>query len=175
MTIQALHSDVILHVPDGVYGIILGNIHTAHWRFRHLVGENDCIISPVCDFDFKGSELPDGSRFRMQVCHIVRDPRHFRDIRVKYGLRNEMFDAKNISNCGTYSDEVYFKCNSRFIDISTRHFSEYIIYAEARNCCGQSIAVVGFSKMKSSTLATIILHFCSLHYMEYGYREVRAI
>ena len=34
VTIQALHSDVILHVPDGVYGIIRGKVHTDHWRFR---------------------------------------------------------------------------------------------------------------------------------------------
>ena len=51
VTIQALHSDVILHVPDGVYGIILGNIHADHWRFRHLVGRDDCIISPISEFD----------------------------------------------------------------------------------------------------------------------------
>ena len=44
VTIQALHSDVILHVHDGVSGIILGNIHTDHWNFKHLVPENDCII-----------------------------------------------------------------------------------------------------------------------------------
>ena len=173
MTIQALHSDVILHVPDGVYGIILGNIHTDHWRFRHLVGENDCIISPICDFNFKGSTLPEGSRFRIQVSHIVGDSGPQKQIKVKHGLTNEFSAAKYITNCDRNSEDVYFNCNSSKVDIYTRHFSKYIIYAENLNCCGKRVAMLGFSKMpKSGRMATVILYFCSRHYMFEGYKEV---
>ena len=175
VTIQALHSDVILHVPDGVYGIILGNIHTDHWSFGHLVGEDDCIIGPICDFEFKGSLLPKGSRFRMQVSHTARTHHHLRGIKVKHGLRNEFSDAKYVINCSQNSNEVYFKYNRKYVDISTRHFSQYIIYAEARNCCSDSIAMLAFSKVEnlsSNSLATVILYLCSLHYAFEGYREV---
>ena len=73
VTIQVLHSDVILHVPDGVYGIIFGNVHTDHWRFTSTVHENDCIIGPICEFDLsKGSNIPDEAMFRIQVTHIAR-------------------------------------------------------------------------------------------------------
>ena len=85
VTIQALHSDIILHVPDGVYGVILGNIHTDHWRFRHLVPERDCIIGPMCEFHFKGSEIPSRARFRILVPHIVTNVAANLDhIRVKH-------------------------------------------------------------------------------------------
>ena len=84
VTIQALHSDVILHVPDGVYGIILGNIHTNHWKFANIVHEKDCIIGPICEFDLsRGSKIPNEAMFRIQVTHIARQTSDFGKIRVE--------------------------------------------------------------------------------------------
>ena len=184
VTTQALHSDVILHVPDGVYGIILGNIHTDHWRFREFVEEDDCIISPICQFDFKhikSSEFPDEIRFRIQVGHIAREASLVEHIRVKEGHEYQFSDVKTFggSLITDFDNEVYFKCNSKYVDIYTHHFSEYIIFAEDRNCCGQSIAMVGFSKMDEDELgqvATAILYFCSLHYIIFeDYAEVNIL
>ena len=181
VTIQALFSDVILHVPDGVYGIILGNIHTNHWRYTSNVHENDCIIGPVCEFDLsKGSKIPSEAMFRIQVAHIARQTSDIKKIRVKRVQQNECFEIQPFSRGQLSTDvDAYFKANSRYVDIYTHHFSDYIIYAEERNCCGQSIAMIGFSKMdedESDPMATVILYFCSIHhiYIE-GYKKVSIV
>ena len=176
VTIQALYADVILYVPDGVYGIILGNIHTNHWKFTNFVHDDDCIIGPICEFHLsKGSMTPDKAMFRIQVAHIARQTSDIGKIRVKQGQRNEFFEIQPFSRTLLSDVDSYFKANSRYVDIYTHHFSDYIIYAEERNCCGQSIAMNRFSKMdevESDPMATVILHFCSYHYIFEGYREV---
>ena len=177
VTIQALHSDVILHVPDGVYGIILGNIHTNHWKFTNFVHEDDCIIGPICKFDLsKGSKIPKETMFRIQVAHIARQTSHIGRIRVKRGRKNEFLAIHPFSRSQLSTDvDAYFKANRRYVDIYTHHFSDFIIYAEERNCCGQSIAMIGFSSMdedESDPMATVILYFCSIHYIFEGYKEV---
>ena len=175
MTIRALHSDVILHVPDGVYGIILGNIHTDHWRFRHLVGRDDCIISPICEFDLVGSKVSNERRFRIQVSNIAQDPQHLKDIKVKYGIKNNLSTANKFTRSQQTNDNVSFKVTRSYVDIYAHHFCKFIIYAEERNCCGQSIAVVSFSKLEikdSRPVATAILYFCSVHHIWKGYQKV---
>ena len=177
VTIQALHSDVILHVPDGVYGIILRNIHTNHWKCTNFIHEDDCIIGPTCEFVLsKGSKIPSEAMFRIQVAHIARQTSDIEKIGMKQGFRNHYFDIQPFSRSQLFADvDTFFKANRRYVDIYTHHFSDYIIYAKERNYCGQSIAMIGFSSMDeevSDSMATVILYFCRIHYIFEGYKEV---
>ena len=73
-TIHALHANVILHVPEGVFGIILGNVHTNFRTFSHLVQEADCIISPMCEFELHNyDDIPRSAWYTIQVPHIVKN------------------------------------------------------------------------------------------------------
>ena len=176
VTIQALHSDVILHVPDGVYGIILGNIHTDHWRFRHLVPENDCIISPICNFYWKDSDIKSATKFKLQVCHIFQNIYTIADkIKVIRRENGESITAKYFTPKQDPS-MVYYNFNHRYIDILTPNFSKFFVTAEGLECCASSMTVVSFAKMRNSEsgpVANVVAHFGSAHYIYQGYREVR--
>ena len=66
---------MILHVPEGVYGVILGNIHTNYRTFGHLVEDHDCIISPLCEFEIHNyNDIPQGAWCTIQVPHIAKNP-----------------------------------------------------------------------------------------------------
>ena len=173
VTIQALHSDVIVHVPDGVYGIILGNIHTDPWRFRYFVSEKDCIIAPICEFFFKSSSdcgLPSGARFHFQAPHVVEHVAHLtQTLKVSYRhSRNQNFqEIKHITHAhvGHSSPTCYFE--SRVVHIFTRHFTEFLITSEGINHCSGSAEMMIFSKMNTKSqkpIADISIHMGSLLY-----------
>ena len=181
MTIQALHSDVILHVPDGVYGIILGNIHTDHWRFSHLVGENDCIISPICEYFFKNR---DKSRkqaiFRLQVLHIVDDIEDVRNrIEVQFQLRRNtsLVKAEEFHEKQLTSSDVVYKLHQNHVEIFCGHFSSIIITGKAIQCCCKSTNIMVFSKIDQQDdppIADVAMYFTSLHYKIKDYEQVIA-
>ena len=177
MTIKALHSDVILHVPDGVYGIILGNIHTDHWRFRHLVGKDDCIISPICLFHFHGSEIPPASRFGLQVPHNVKDINQVQaKIRVNHGKLSRCYMERALPfSQELNSTDVFYACYPHHVEVSSPHFSGFLISAEGVNCCTGSDVMLAFSKIEPSEagpVANIATYFCSSHHILNGYRQV---
>ena len=181
VTIQALNSDVILHVPDGVYGIILGNIHADHWRFRHLVPENDCIIGPMCEFHFKGSAIPVGARFRILVPHIVTNVvANLAHIKVQHQRANhEAFvDAFPTPKFPPQdSKAVYYNVETEHIEISSPHFCKFLVTAEAINCCSRSVEMLVFSKMVpgSEPFADVRFYFGSPHFKYEDYRQVRCL
>ena len=178
VTIQAAQSDVILHVPDGVYGIILGNIHTDHWRFRHLVSEKDCIIGPICEYFFKGSEIPGEARFNMQVPHIVQDIHRIgKTIKVKCRHEGFFSHAEALSRRKN-PNMPYFKFNNQHVEIYTPHFCQFFITAEGINCCSKRAAMLAFSKMElseSGPLAKTALYFGSANLMFKDYRQASII
>ena len=179
VTIQALHSDVILHVPDGVYGIILGNIHTDHWRFRHLIPENDCIISPICEFHFHGSTIQPKPKFRLLIPHILcNTEKTARYIQVKFQQKQGgvLQQAKHLnSQYPVASNDVIFELHSRNVEILTDHFSEFLITAKEIECCCHSALVLVFSRMNcesNPTIADIGICFASLHFKIQDYLQV---
>ena len=181
VTIQALHSDVILHVPDGVYGIILGNIHTDHWKFKRLVPKNDCIIGPMCEFHFHGSEIPVGARFRILVPHIVTNvAANMAHIKVKHqGVSHAAFvDAFPTPAYPRHDLKiVYYEVNTDYIEISSPHFCKFLVTAEAINCCSRSVEMLVFSKMivGSASYADVRFYFGSPHFKYQDYRQVRSL
>ena len=182
MTIQALHSDVILHVPGGVYGIILGNIHTDHWRFRHLVHEKECIISPICEFHFHGSSTHPKPKFRLLIPHIVRDiEKTGRYIQVKLQVKQGdiLQKAKHfISEAPIATGDVLYKTHDSYIEILTDHFTKFIVTAEEIECCCHSAVVLVFSRLdreSSPTIADIRIRFASLLYEKQDYLQVNII
>ena len=182
VTIQALHSDVILHVPDGVYGIILGNIHTDHWRFRHLIPEKDCIIAPICEYVFRSSNISKGNAtFRLQVPHIVKNIEEVsRMIEVKFQQRKndpllhaQPFHENQIQS----SADVLYKLHNRKLEILSFHFTRFFVTAKRIKCCCHSAGLLVFSKMvkQPNPLANVRVYFTSLHYDIKDYFQVRIL
>lgn len=76
--VQAENSDVKLHVPNGIKGILLGKIHTDFSRFLHFLRKDRCVVAPMCEYyihplKFTESVKPSDEKFRLQVPHTVED------------------------------------------------------------------------------------------------------
>ena len=176
VTVQALHSDVILHVPDGVYGIILGKLHTDYWRFGCLVGENDCIISPMYQFYWKGSEISLGKRFIVEIPHTVKNIFEIASkIQVIHRHKGISLQAKALTESPNPT-ETYYTLSQRRVKIYTPHFCKFLVTAKGTECCAESMTMVTFAKMRlteSGPMATVVAYFCSsLHICE-GHQSVR--
>ena len=100
--VQAQNSQVKLQIPEGVHGAILANIHTNHARFVRHVPENNCLVSPICEYHLQQpyqenslSEkygfpipppLPELTKYRIEIPHIIKDVDKVRPhIRVRHG------------------------------------------------------------------------------------------
>ena len=82
-TISPLHSRVILYVPEGCHGVILGNVLENFENFNHLVNESDSIVGPICEFEFHSyDDIPRGAWIKIEVPHIVKNPKVHDSIRI---------------------------------------------------------------------------------------------
>ena len=181
VTIQVLHSNVILHVPDGVYGIVLGNIHTDHWRFKHLVKDTDCIIGPICDYHLFDSSRKASKRknFIIEVPHIVKN---IDEVNGKMEVMRQA-DGSSVltavqpllSEGNAEPNKAFYAVEKNHIKISTPHFSRYIVTAKGINCCSGSAQILVFSKMVMTAgqpLFYVNIYLGSLHYSIQDYTQV---
>ena len=183
-SIRDLNSDVILHVPKGVYGAIVANVHTNNARFMHHIPQGDCLVSPVCEFHLQPSlykSFPQIEKFKIQIPHIVKDLTkvgHF--IRMWYGNLHSGVPAliENKSVLG-YSNEIgQYDMDDKYVTIYTSHFSGFIVTAEAINCCAQSARVLLFCSLANdpgeAPIAKVKVFFSSIHSDIKDYQSVRA-
>ena len=182
VTIQALQANVILHVPEGVFGIILGNIHTNFRTFSHLVEENDCIISPMCEFELHNyNDIPKGAWYTIQVPHIVKNPSIESKIMIKHRdkYKKTFTHALRLLTGEPPTDDivnVYYRFHDKYIEIFTHHFSQFIAYAENTTikrvmgvsgiaCCLNALRLLVFGirhDLNFSSLIEIVVVLCSL-------------
>ena len=181
VNIQALHSDLILHVPEGVYGIILGNIHTDHWRFKHLVKDTDCIIGPICDYYIFDTPRKATKRdnFIIEVPHIVKNIHEVNGTIQVMRQPNGSLALTPIQPLvpGDNADQndAFYSVHKKYIKISTPHFSRFIVTAKGINCCSGSVEMLVFSKMDmndTQPLFHVNIYLCSLHYVLQDYSQV---
>ena len=197
VTIQALQANVILHVPEGVYGIILGNIVTNFRAFSHLVKEDDCMISPMCEFELHNyDDIPQGAWYTIQVPHIVKNFIIERKIKVTHRDKHTKtfgYALKLLTGEEPPSDDnvnVYYRLHEKYIEIFTQHFSQFIIYAENTTlqavmgvmamdplqCCARAAELLVFGKwhleMNDDATLEISIVMCSLHYTRTDLKQV---
>ena len=164
VTIQTLQANVILHVPEGVFGIILGNVHTNFRTFNYLVEESYCIISPMCEFELHNyDDIPKGAWYTIQVPHIVKNLTIESKIRVKHKdkyKRTFTNALKLLTGEEPPTDDnvnVYYRFHDKYIEIFTHHFSQFVTYAEntilqtvmgthAAQCCTNAVEILAFGK-----------------------------
>ena len=181
--IQAENSQIKLHVPKGVYGAILANIHTNYARFLHHIPDDDCLVSPICEYHLQkpyqelilGKTIevkflkprPDGVKYRIQIPHIVKDVDKVQSlIRVRHGnLHNDVLLEKLSPQ--TQGGNISLDVNEEFVTINTNHFTGYIVTAKHINCCGKSANIHVFGSLrnipKARPLATVKVYLSSIH------------
>ena len=132
-TIQGADSDTLLYIPDGVYAVLLGNIHTGPEKFQHHIPSKDCLVAPICEYHlqpFIGKQVP----------HMVRNISPKRKyIRVRCG---DLHSSSVLPICKLEKDS--FEMDEKYV---TSHFSGYIATAEGINCCSKSANVLLFGSL----------------------------
>ena len=172
--IRAFGSDVILHTPEGLHAVVLGNIHVNHAPFQHHVPANECIVGPICEYSIHAlidspTLLPD-AKYKLQIPHIIKDIEAVKH-RIRVTHRNIHSDVNNLKlepEPGQSKNvEVWYKADNRFITIYTSHFSGYIVTVEGINCCSGSANLLLFGSLVSipdeERLATLKVYMSSAH------------
>ena len=173
-TIRAFGLDVILHTPEGLHAVVLGNIHVNHAPFQHLVPANECIVGPICEYSIHAliysPALQPGAKYKLQIPHIIRDIEAVKHhIRVRHG--NIHSDAHNLKLgpelLQSNNTEVSYEVDNHFITIYTSHFSGYIVTVEGINCCSGSANLLLFGCLSNAPsedpLATLKVYMSSVH------------
>ena len=151
---------------------------TDHWNFRNWVPENDCIISPMSEYYFKGSDIPSRSRFRIQVPHILQDIHLNRNkIKVQHRQNGIFSDAKPLIRRQDLKG-VYYKVNEKYVEILSPHFCQFFITTEGINCCSGRATMLAFSMMerrKPYPFVKAAVYFGSAHHVFNDYRQVQLL
>ena len=192
--VQAENSQVKLHVPKGVHGAILANIHTNNARFIHHVPDDDCLVSPICEYHLQQPyreqslherlkipippHLPEDPKYQIDIPHIVKDVDNVRPhIRVQHGNLHSgkpALETHSLENC---KSNISFDIDEDYVTIHTNHFSGYIVSAKCINCCGQKANVHLFASLRNipeaTPLATAKVYLSSIHSDIKDYQCVR--
>lgn len=150
--IKAADSDVSLHVPKGVHGLLLGRARTDLSRFLHLIPINECISSPICEYTvlpFSDKQpVPENAQFMIQIPHVVKDTKN---IIVRHGnIHNG-----NFKRCTTMSPtergNIRYKIGPEYVEFFTNHFSATLVTEEGLRCCCRSANVITFGALSALT------------------------
>ena len=130
--IQAPDARVTLQVPKGIYGKLFGTVPTSHQQFLHLIPDSDCLVCPVCEYEFHPDEeihSPEGM-FKLIIPHIVKHIEKVRGhIRVrKYNTKDGYESISDISQSTNITDG-YWSIYEKYITIFTKHFCKFLITA----------------------------------------------
>ena len=165
-TIQGSNSEILLHIPDGVYAAILGNIHTNPTKFRRHIPRKDCLVAPICEYHlqpFIRKILPRQARYMLQVPHVVRNvSKVTKHIRVRHGdlHSNRILPVYHL-------EKDKYEIDEKYVTVYAKHFSSFIITAEAINCCSGRANVLLFGSLSNSSemgpLVTVRMYLSSLH------------
>ena len=174
-TVQGTNSETLLHVPEGVFAALLGNIHTHSSKFSQHIPRDDCLVAPICEYHlqpFLGRTLPLHATYKLQVPHIVRDLLGVRKhIRVRHG------DLHGNAVLAVYKlEKNKFEIDEKYVTIYAKHFSGYIVTAEGINCCSKSANMLTFGLLANNPeegpLVTVKIYLSSILSKIKDYQEV---
>ena len=175
--VQGPNSETLLHVPEGVFAALLGNIHTNSSNFSQHIPQDDCLVAPICEYHlqpFIGRTLPHSAVYKLQVPHIVRDLSVRKHVRVRYGdlHSNAVLPVYQLEN-----DK--FEIDEKYVTIYATHFSGYIVTAEGINCCSKSANMLTFGLLANNPeegpLVTVKIYLSSILSKIKDYQEVSEI
>ena len=179
---------VNLKTPEGVYGAILGKFQKDCSKFRYLLRDYECVLSPVLEFYlFSCFELAEQAWFTIAIplanLNLVKGKlkvRHKSKVRDESKAQDE---SKVISTAEeakfleagqkpSRPDTVYYQFSSFGLDIFTHRFSQFIITSEG--CSRNAKLLVFTAQEQRGTDSVIFLGFylCSLYSERADYEQV---
>ena len=137
--IQAKNSQVKLHFPRGVHGVVLGSIHTIHSKFLHLIPDSVCVVGPMCEYSvhtfINGPQVASFEKFLLQVPHLGREVQNAIRVRHMDNVAREVTLIRTQDKMDPQLADVSFDIDEQYVHIFTSHFIPFIVSAEAMNCC----------------------------------------
>ena len=177
-TIQGPDSEVLLHVPEGINAAVLANIHTNHAKFLDHIPENDCVVSPICEYHlqpFIGSKLPTDIIYTLQVPHVVSDvPEARKSLKIQH-ISTER--AALINKGDLRKKPERYEIDEKYVTIYTSHFCAYIVTAKIVDHCSGNANILLFGDLSQDpeterSEATVKVYFSSIHSEISDYRSV---
>ena len=170
-TVQGKNSDVILHVPKGVYGTLLANIHTDPAKFIHHIPKEHCLVAPICEYCLtpaSGITSNKNVKYKIQIPHIVTDIERVRHhIRIFHGNIHGGDTRLTVEKQNSHSAGLKYDINDKYVTIYTSHFSGFIVTAHGINCCAKNTNVLIFGSLRNHSevppIATVKIIFASNH------------
>ena len=169
--VQGYKSDVILHVPNGVYGTLHANIHTDPADFIHHIPKQSCLVAPICEYHLqpaKGHSEPQNVKYKIQIPHIVADIERVRHhLTVHHGNIYSRESHLNVEKQNSPKYGLHYDIDDKYITIYTSHFSGFIVTADRINCCAKNANVLIFGSLRNypeaRPLSTLKVIFASNH------------
>ena len=154
--VRAPYSDVILHVPEEIYGILLGKIRTNLSRYSHLFPHNECVISPICEYSFHQlldkPAVSKNAKYRIQIPHVARDINNFgQQIIVRHGSIHNGHFRKCPAGVPEEGHDTYYTVGDKYVDVYTSHFSATVVTQESIDCCCRSAKATVFGTLRNKS------------------------
>ena len=162
--LQGAHSDVGLHIPERLHGIVSGSVHTDPRPFLSVIPNNECLVAPIVEYHHHTTDRCSHNKqkmFMIKIRHYIEDPSDLSAIIVRHG---DIHTNKDFTKAPT--DTCFFEVNEQCITIYTTSFSEFICTRPgcAQRCVGQARAFV-FGKIlpyvSMPPVASFRLYICS--------------
>ena len=179
-TLSPPDSDVSLHVPDGVYAVLQGSVHTDHSRFTRAIPKGECIVAPMVEFHEHKTHDEDEEtkhQFIIKIPHCIPDKSKWRYIRVRQGdiyTHDAFIDIKKGDKDEV--DETYYEVDDKFITVHTTHFTDFTCTICKDSFCSNMAMIFLFGSLSTlgeKTLAKVQAFLCSFLYVIEDYKKVR--
>ena len=180
--VQAENSQVQLHIPKGVHGVILAN--TNHARFTHQIPDGHCLISQLYDYHLQQPyqeqslskkhkihippSLSEDIKYQIQMPYVIKDAEKVcSNISVQH--ENPHSYVSKLENPSTKAQEgnISFDIHEKLITLHTKHLSRYIVTTKSIDCCGQRVNVHLFAALRNIPEAaphvTVKVYLSSIH------------
>ena len=167
---------VNLQTPEGVYGAILGKFQTDCSKFRYLLRDYECVLSPILEFClFSCFELAEQAWFTIVIPFANIDL-----VKGKLKVRHKSKDIRTAVDAKfleagqkpSRPDTVYYQFSPLGLDIFTHRFSQFIITSEG---CSKNPKLLVFTAQEQRGTDSVLylgFYLCSLYSERTDYEQV---
>ena len=85
-TLQPAGSEITIHIPDDVHGVILAHAHTDFTGFQDSVPGLECLISPVAEAEYIPRDKNEKEKtYTIQIPHCIENKDDWVKVKVRRG------------------------------------------------------------------------------------------
>ena len=193
--LRAPGSSVSLQIQEGADGVFMMLVHTEHFKFNHILNQDECLIGPPTEIEFYG--VTDTCKHIVRIPHCMRLENLFKHLKVRRGNVHgasgfEQLEPKqklpqpddsterslqpNESREKSWQPDEYYRITSRFIKIYANRFKHYTATVLPA-VCQKSLCIFVFGHLEpimenDITITKIKVFLCSQLFRIQDFKEV---